>query len=103
MTELLYLIGDWVMLGSILGILAFTVSYAVFFSWRKTAAGRSIMYLAVALNVWAVQSFASRLNPGYTGREWVRLAAYILIFVTVWSLVLTLWGAWNGRREKNDL
>lgn len=103
MNETLYRVGDWVMLGSMLGILVFTFSYGIFFSWRKTAAGRSIMYLALALDIWAVQSFASRLDPDYTGRGWVRLAVYILIFITVWSLVVTLWRAWHRNREKKDL
>jgi hypothetical protein len=91
----LYVIGDIVMLLAILGTMTFTISYAAFFAWRKTPAGRSLMYFVLALDAWAIQSFAARLSPDYWGREWVRLVVYILIAMTVWRLVASLWRSWR--------
>lgn len=94
-SDVLYVIGDIVMLIAILGTMTFTVSYASFFAWRKTPAGRSLMYFVLALDVWAIQSFVSRLSPDYPGREYVRIAVYMMIAVTVWRLVASLWRAWK--------
>ena len=95
MSDLLFLIGDIVMFFAIVGALTFTFSYAGFFNWRKTPPGRSLMYFVVSLDAWAIQSFMSRMDPEYVGREWVRLGIYVLIAVTVWRLVAVLWRSWD--------
>lgn len=100
MTDVLFAIGDTVMLFALLGALLFAGSYALFFNWRKTRAGRALLYLILALDAWAVQSFLSRLNPDYPGREWVRLVVYTGILVTVWGLLITLWRAWRTTPNK---
>lgn len=93
--ETLFMVGDIVMLTAITGVIVFAASYALFFAWRKTHAGRALMYFTSALAVWAVQSFAARLNPDYWGRAWSRVFVYLLISVTVWGLVVTLWRSWG--------
>ena len=95
MTGMLYLIGDIIMGAALLGALIFGVSYAVFFNWRLTSAGRSLFYFVWALNAWAAQSFIARLDQDYPGREWVRIFVYVLVLVTVWRLVVTLWRSWG--------
>lgn len=95
MSDILFFIGDIVMLSAIVGALTFTFSYATFFSWRRTAAGRALMYFVVALDLWAVQSFVSRIDSSYPGREWARLFIYLAISATVWHLVRILWRSWG--------
>lgn len=94
-SEVLYGLGDVVMLVALAGAMTFTVSYALFFNWRKTPAGRSLMYFVISLDAWAIQSFLSRMDPTYPGREWVRLIVYIGIALTVWRLVAVLWRSWG--------
>lgn len=108
MSGLVFLIGDIVMFFAIVGALTFTFSYAVFFNWRKTVPGRSLMYFVVSLDAWAIQSFMSRVDPEYFGREWIRLGIYVLIAVTIWRLVAVLWRSWGSplnieARARKDL
>lgn len=95
MSETLFIIGDIIMSLALLGSVVFTVSYASFFNWRITAAGRSLMYFILALDFWALQALLSRINPEYWGREWVRIIIYFTIMVTVWRLVFALWQSWK--------
>lgn len=96
MTEAtLFMIGDWLMLVSIIATSVFIVSYGVFFAWRKTPAGKSLMYVALSLLAWEIQTFASRLDPDYTGRALIRVIVYALVAFTVWRLVVTLWRSWK--------
>lgn len=97
--EILYLIGDVIMFTAIIGAIVFAVSYVTFFAWRRTSAGRSLLYFVLALIVWAIQSFMARIDPDYAGRAWSRLVVYLLISATVWRLVVTLWRSWNHSLE----
>lgn len=81
--------------------LAFVVSYATFFNWRLTQAGRSLMYFVIALLSVALLSFLSRwLGPEYWGRE-------ILRPVTWWAVALTsarlTWVLWTSSRQGRSL
>lgn len=95
MSETLYFIGDIAMLIAILGALTFTISYAMFFNWRRTAAGRALMYFVGALDLWAIQSFVSRIDPTYSGREWARLFIYVAVTLAMWHMVRVLWKSWG--------
>lgn len=95
MTEILYTLGDVVMLTAAIGATVFAFSYAFFFTWHKTPAGRSLMYLVLALVTWAVEASIARLNPEYFGREWARIVIYTIIAFTTWKLVGTLWLSWR--------
>lgn len=94
-TETLFFIGDLIMFVGLLGAVTFAVSYAAFFAWRKTPAGRSLMYFVLALIVWAGQSFLARMDPDYPWRAWSRIVVYALIAGTIWRLVVTLWRSWE--------
>lgn len=93
--ETLFLVGDLVMFTAIMGAFVFAASYAIFFSWRKTHAGKALMFFVCSLLLWATQSFAARMNPDYWGRPYSRILVYALISVTVWGLVATLWRSWG--------
>lgn len=105
--ETLFAIGDSVMLFAIIGAVVFAISYAVFFNWRLTPAGRSLMYFVLALVGWAVQSFAARMEPDYLLRPYLRIVVYVLITATIWRLVYTLWRSWGrfefvARKERSE-
>lgn len=80
---------------AVLGLLVFAVSYAGFFAWRKTAAGRSLLYLVLSMLALAAQVLASLINPNYPGRDWIRAVVYTAIAAAVWRLVFTLWKSWR--------
>lgn len=96
MTGFLYIVGDIIMLVALVGAIVFAVSYAIFFNWRITRAGRALMYFVLALIAWAAQSFAARVNPDYPMREWVRIVVYLGIVSTIWGLVVALWRSWGS-------
>lgn len=95
MTDLLFLIGDIIMWAALVGAIVFGISYATFFNWRKTAPGRSLMYLDWAIIAWGTQTALARSNPDYYLREWVRIVVYLAIAYTIWRLVVTLWRSWK--------
>lgn len=97
--EILYSVGDFIMLTAIIGVIAFIVSYVTFFNWRKTPAGRSLLYFVSALALWAAQSFIARVDADYPGRAWSRIVVYVVISVMVWRLVVTLWRSWDRPLE----
>lgn len=100
MTQLLYDMGDLIMTASMLGALAFAVSYAVFFRWRKTAAGRSLMYFVGALVLWAGLSTFTRFVGEYPLREYIRLVVFLVIAIAIWRMVWTLWTSWRHAPQK---
>lgn len=96
MTEqLLYDIGDLIMVGSMVGAVVFAFSYGGFFNWKKTAAGRSLMGFVVALVAWAGLSTFTRLIDEYWGRPLIRVIVFAAIFCGIWGMVFTLWRYWR--------
>jgi hypothetical protein len=80
------------------GAIVFAVSYGVFFAWRSTPAGKSLMYFVVSLVALFCLNAAGRwLGPDYWARDYVRVAVYTALLVTMWRLVVVLWRSW--RRE----
>lgn len=73
-------------------MLIFTATYVTLFRWRKTKAGRAILYVFTALLAVTTLSFLARwIGPGYWGREWFRVAVWGLTVVAVFNLVRVLW------------
>lgn len=104
MTEHLYAIGDALLVIAAVGAAVFAVSYASFFDWRKTPAGRALLYFVVSLVVVFVNNAAARLiGPEYPFREWVRLAVYSAVTITIWHLVRVLWSNWRTDRPPLDI
>lgn len=80
---------------------AFVVSYATFFNWRLTQAGRSLMYFVIALLSVALLSFLGRwLGPEYLGRELLRPVTWWAVAVTAMRLT---WVLWNSSRSGQSL
>lgn len=99
--QLIMDVGDVVMTVTMLGTAAFAVSYAVFFNWRKTQAGRSLMYFVLALVLWAGLSTFTRLVGGeFPGRPYVRLVVFLAILATVVRLLVVLWRRWRNTPQR---
>lgn len=100
----LFPVGDVIMIAAAIGGIVFAVSYSVFFNWRKTPAGRSLMYFVWALIAVFVNNTAARiLGADYPLREWVRLLVYVAVAVTIWRLVFVLWRNWRSDKPPLDL
>lgn len=104
MTDLIFTIGDALLIIAAAGAAVFAVSYATFFDWRKTSAGRALLYFVVSLIVVFLNNTAARLiGADYAYREWVRLAVYLSVALTVWHLVQVLWANWRTDRPPLDI
>ena len=86
------LIADFGIIFAAVAASVFVVSYAVFFNWRLTQAGRSLMYFVLALVSVAILSFLSRwLGPEYWGRELLRPLTWWAVAATAIRLTWVLW------------
>lgn len=83
---------------SFLSALAFCVSYAVFFDWRKNAAGRSLLYAFSALVALSALGFLNGwLGEDYPAREPLRAVVWCAVAV---GCVRLLWTLWARRRSR---
>lgn len=86
------LIADVSILIAIVACAAFVISYAVFFNWRLTAAGRALMYFVVALlSVAVIAGLGRWLGPEYPLREFTRPITWGAVAVTAIRLTFVLW------------
>lgn len=90
--SVLLLIGDWVLLLTAVPLGLFVGFY--FFKspgWRRNFVGRTLMYLGISLFIYVVVvSLSVFLGADYFLREYIRLAGYLLVFITCTRLFLTL-------------
>lgn len=101
--ELTDLIADIGILVAGAGAIIFVISYATFFNWRATPAGRALMYVFIAMASVALLAGAGRwLGPDYWGREFFRPATWWSVAVTIGHLVHVLWASWR-RTEPVDI
>lgn len=99
--DTLNLIGDIEIFVAGAGAIVFAVSYAVFFRWRKTSAGRALMYFVLSLVALFMLNALGRWTEGdYPFREYIRVTTYSALVVTVWRLVWVLWRNWRGGSER---
>lgn len=97
MVEVLLAVGDFILAIAALGGVVFAVSYSSFFAWRKTPAGKALMYFVLSLIAVFINNAAARLfGVDYPLREWARIAVYLPVAITMWRLVAVLWT--SGRR-----
>jgi hypothetical protein len=89
--DLIYLAGDILLLTAIPALMLFVGFYFYKSPWNQFLVGRSLMYFAVSLLVIIATVAASVwLGTDYYGREWIRLASYLLVSITTWRLFFTL-------------
>ncbi|WP_311257326.1 hypothetical protein [Microbacterium sp. WCS2018Hpa-9] len=86
------LIADIAIIFASIATAIFVASYAIFFNWRLTQAGRSLMYFVVALLSVALLSFLGRwLGAEYFGRELLRPLTWCAVALTAIRLTWVLW------------
>ena len=99
----LYLIGNLLLLAAIPPANLFVVFYALRSPWRETLAGRSLMYVFVAISATLDQIALSVLaGPEYPGRFPIRVVMYGAIAFTFWRMFWTLLHI-QARRADGDL
>lgn len=107
---MLELIADIEILVAGIGAIVFAISYGVFFDWRRTQAGRSLMYFVLSLVALFLLNALGRWTGGaYFARDFIRIAIYTALVFTMWRLVIVLWLSWHRtgrfviepRREKD--
>lgn len=85
-------IADVFILIAFSAMLIFTASYLVFFRWRKTKAGRAILYVFLSLlAVTALSLMARWVSTDYWMREWFRVVLWGLTVIAVVNLIRVLW------------
>lgn len=99
----MFILGDVELLVAAVGAIFFVVSYSMFFRWRKTSAGRSLMYFVLSLIVVFVNNIAARSFGDYPYREWVRLVIYATVAITIWRIGIVLWSNWNAHKPGLDI
>ncbi|WP_382307261.1 hypothetical protein [Herbiconiux sp. UC225_62] len=99
--EILNLIGDIEIGVAGAGAIVFGISYATFFNWRKTEAGKALMYFVWALIALFVLNALGRwTGSSYPGREIIRPTVYTGLVITVWRLVWVLWRNWRRGADR---
>lgn len=92
----LNLIGDVEVLVAGAGAIVFAISYMTFFNWRKTQAGRALLYFVLSLcALFILNSLGRWGGDDYPYREWVRSTTYTVLVVAMWRLVWVLWRNWR--------
>lgn len=92
LSSLLNDVADIFILVAFSAMLIFTASYVVFFRWRKTKAGRAILYVFSALLAVTLLSLLSRwIGQDYWMREWFRVVGWGLTVIAVLNLIRVLW------------
>lgn len=88
-------IANWFATGSIVALLTFIISYASFFRWYATGAGRSIMGFAASMGLVMLLSFLQRWLGDFEGREILRLVVMSVSFITPVFLNIELVRSWR--------
>jgi hypothetical protein len=83
-----------------LGAVAFVVIYASFANWRETAPGRALMYWVASFGLLILMNTIHLATGRYPGIEFVRIAIYGFLFVSVWRLVFTLIHILRGNGDR---
>lgn len=77
----------------------FVVSYAVFFNWRLTHAGRSLVYFVLSLLSVAFLSLLARwVGPDYWGRGFFRPITWWAVAITTVRMTYVLWRSFLAGR-----
>ena len=99
--DVLDLISDILILVAGSGAILFALSYASFFNWTKTDAGRSLMQFVLAIvALFLLNALGRWLGNDYPFRVPFRLIVYIALVYTMWHLVWVLWKNWRSGSER---
>lgn len=95
------LISDILILVAGAGAMVFAFSYASFFRWTKTQAGRALMQFVCSLVALFILNALGRwFGPEYPFRTPLRFVVYLSLVYTMWHLVWVLWKNWRAGAER---
>lgn len=91
------------MFAAIAGFTLFAATYAHKADWRRTAAGRALMYLVVSIDMALLLTVANTFFSPYPGQLIVSLLAFTGMAFVAWHLVRVLystqgWDFWYPAR-----
>lgn len=96
MTAILDRFADIGIIVAFAAALTFVISYASFFNWRRTAAGRALLYVFVSLIAVAFLALLGRfIGPEYLGRYVLRPLVWWSVAAAMIRLVWVLWSNWR--------
>ncbi|OLT33663.1 hypothetical protein BJF84_21245 [Rhodococcus sp. CUA-806] len=93
-------VGDVFLVASATVSWVFTLLYSTRSRWRLLNAGRSLLYVFIALSFVLTQNALSvYLGSDYWGRGVIRDLEYVSLFVAIVSMVNTLWRIQRSERR----
>ena len=96
-TDGLQVVADWILFAAALGGVAFAVSYAFFFRWTKTEAGRALLSFVVSLDLVFGLNITGRIfGIEHDWWPWLRIAVYVTVLCSIWWLLFVLWRSWRA-------
>ena len=101
MSVFLELVADVVSLVVAVLTILFTLSYWLFFNWKKTAPGRALLQAFVSFSSIILLVFLGIWFPGYAGRDIIRLFAWTFVMGSMIRLLWNLYKHWND--EPSDI
>jgi len=90
-------LADVLVLFALVASFVFPGAYLARSNWRATRAGRSMLYLSIALAALLSLNFASIYFNEYPGRGTVRSLVYLTLVLTYLGLIRTLIRVQNGQ------
>lgn len=80
------------------GMILFIILYSTFYQWKKRKAGKSVLFLAVAMVTIAfISSLAIWIGPDYWLRPFWRMAGWLFGVYAVGYLLYALLYNWKDR------
>lgn len=76
---------------SLIGLVIFAVTYIREADWRKTAPGRSLLYMVFSMIAVLSMSFVHMITGPYPGQGLVRIVVYGAMTVAIIRIVTTLY------------
>lgn len=78
---------------TVVEMVAFVISYGVFFNWRKTRAGKGIFFLFCSILLVLARSLISLITGGadYPGRDLLHWLVEVLPWAAMTYLLFVLW------------
>jgi hypothetical protein len=105
----LEMVPNILLVAAALGAVVFAISYAAFFNWKRTPAGRGLMQFVVALIVVffmaAIGTFvgAHYVDGEYPLKWFVRTAGYGYLVYAMVHLIRVLWANWHEGHNEDSL
>lgn len=89
--DLIFRLGDVVLLLSTPAVVLFTILYGIRSRWRSTQPGRAVFYTALSFSLVLLLTLCTRwFGPDWPFRGWIRLVVYGFVTFSMWRQLITL-------------